>query len=394
MKKVLLSILLMFSICMASVAQQTQVKRVILFIIDGISIEAPGRLNMPVFNGLIKKGTYIPESYVIVPHHPTVGAYSEYNTCSFPNPLIQQGTLFLSPKNKMIQEIFPEKQTAMIVNAIDYRSLDRGFSTSIMDVSMSDEDVVNASIRILQDQHPVFMRIHLQSPGTRGYEISQATPDKPYCRNIYGTDSPYVKAIENADKLLGKFVNFLKKEKMFNETVLVVTGDHGENRTGWHSLYNEECWRTPLLFVGADIAEGRELPYFEQTDIAPTIVGLLGKTGPNSDGASGNYVKEILKDHEASNYHPAMYLKKLDEQIRDFNFLRAQLITLGKEDDSYINVAALLENANFGEPFYNQDRILDWYKAGTTKHLIELNQKVLDRVKKIMTDKKSIRNSN
>lgn len=386
-KRILFVIVLMFTMNVSLIAQQAQVKRVILFIIDGISTEAPSRLNMPVFNALIKEGTYIPQSYVIVPHHPTVGSYSEYNTCSFPNPLIQQGTLFLSPKNKMIQELFPKEQTAMVVNAIDYRSLSRGFSTSIMDVSMSDEDVVNTSMRILQDQHPVFMRIHLQSSGTRGYEIALSTSDKPYYRNIFGKGSPYAAAIENADKLLGRFVSFLRNEKMFDNTVLVVTGDHGENKSGWHSLYNEECWRTPLLFAGAGIAAGRELPYFEQTDIAPTIVGLLGKVGPNADGASGKFVKEILKDQDASDYHPAMYLKTLDEQIRDFNFLRAQLIISGKNDDSYINMAALLENANFGEPFYHQDRIVEWYKAGTTAHLIETNEKVLKQMRKALSGK-------
>ena len=388
MKKVLLSLSLIMGTIFTGLAQSSLPERVILFIIDGISIEAPFRLNMPVFNELIKKGTYIPQSYVIVPHHPTVGSYSEYNTCSFPNPLIQQGTLFLSPENKMIQELFPKEQTVMVVNAIDYRSLSRGFSTSIMDVTMSDEDVVDTSMRILQNLHPVFMRIHLQSSGTRGYEISMSTPDKPYYRNIFGKDSPYVKAIENADRLLGKFVAFLKRENMLNNTVLVITGDHGENKSGWHSLYNEECWRTPLLFVGAGIAEGRELSYFEQTDIAPTIVGLLGKVGPNNDGASGRFVKEILKDQGASNYHPAMLLKKLDEQIRDFNFLRAQLIISGKKDDSYINMAALLENTNFGEPFYHQDRIVDWYKAGTTEHMIEVNENVLQRMRRILSENK------
>ncbi len=387
MKKILLFFMMIASASTLSLAQPTPVKRVILFIIDGVSIEAPSRLKMPVFNSLIKEGTYVPQSYVITPHHPTVGPYSEYNTCSFPNTLIQQGTLFFSPKNKMIQELFPKEQTAMVVNAIDYRSLSRGFSTSIMDVTMTDEDVVNTSIRILQDQHPVFMRIHLQASGTRGYEISLSTPDKPYSRNIYGKESPYIEAIENADRLLGKFVSFLKAEKMLDNTVLIVTGDHGENKAGWHSLYNEECWRTPLLFVGAGIAVGRELPYFEQTDIAPTIAGLLGKVGPNTDGASGKFVKEILKNQDVSDYHPAMYLKTLDEQIREFNFMRAQLIVSGKNDDSYINIAALLENANFGEPFYHQDRIVDWYKAGTTAHLIETNEKVLNQLRKVLSGK-------
>jgi hypothetical protein len=48
-KNFLLSIMLMCSFSLSSVAQTASVKRVILFIIDGLSTEAPSRLNMPFF---------------------------------------------------------------------------------------------------------------------------------------------------------------------------------------------------------------------------------------------------------------------------------------------------------------------------------------------------------
>ena len=54
-------------------------KRVILFMIDGLHWQAPSKLNMPVFDSLIKEGTYIEKSYMLLPHHPTVGDYSKYN---------------------------------------------------------------------------------------------------------------------------------------------------------------------------------------------------------------------------------------------------------------------------------------------------------------------------
>ncbi len=386
MKRFLLSVLFLMGMCSMSVfGQTTQVKRVILFIIDGINIEAPSRLKMPVFNELAKQGTYVPEQYVLIPNHPTVGAWREFSTCSFPNPLIQQGTVFFSPKNKMIQDLFPKQQTATVVNAIDYRSISKNYSTAIQDVTMTDEDVVNSSISILQSQSPVFMRIHLQAPGTRGYEISQVPEDKPYCRNIYGEGSPYVAALENADRCLGKFVNFMKKKKMFDNTVLIVTADHGENFGGWHSLFDPEAWRTPIIFIGAGIASGRQLPYFEQTDLAPTIAGLLGKDGPNHDGGSGVFVKAILKDVDASTYHPAKYLKRLDEQISEFNSLRAALISKAKIDDYYCNMAALLENGtSYSEPFYHQDRVMEWYKAGSIQHMLESNEKVLKMMREAL----------
>ena len=47
--------------------------RVVLFMIDGMHHEAPQKLSMPVLNSLIKEGTYIQKSYMIIPHHPTVG---------------------------------------------------------------------------------------------------------------------------------------------------------------------------------------------------------------------------------------------------------------------------------------------------------------------------------
>ena len=177
----------------------------------------------------------------------------------------------------------------------------------------------------------------------------------------------------------------MKKKKMFDNTVLIVTADHGENFGGWHSLFDPEAWRTPIIFIGAGIASGRQLPYFEQTDLAPTIAGLLGKDGPNHDGGSGVFVKAILKDVDASTYHPAKYLKRLDEQISEFNSLRAALISKAKIDDYYCNMAALLENGtSYSEPFYHQDRVMEWYKAGSIQHMLESNEKVLKMMREAL----------
>lgn len=368
---------------------QPAAKRVILFMIDGLHWEAPEKLNMPVFNALIEQGTYIQKSYMIVPHHPTIGDYSKFNSCSFPNPVLHGGTLFLKPENKMIQEVFsPEQQTAFVVNVSAYQSVSRGFSTCIMDGTLSDNQVVARAIEILETQHPVFMRIHLQTPGGKGFEVSQSSPDKPWYRNIYGKNSPYIKAVENADKLLGQFIGFLKKTGMWNETVLIITSDHGQSKIGWHPLFDKDSWMTPLLFVGPDIAQGRRLSYFEHTDLAPTIAGLLGKKAPNTDGGAGISIKEIMENNDASHYQPPMYIKTINEQIKEFNVLKARMI-IASEDDSYFsNIIALLENEfSTPEPFYHQDRILDWYKAGTAAHLVEANEKILKQMRQALGGK-------
>jgi len=372
-----------------SVKSQTPVQRVILFTIDGLHWEAPQKLNMPAFNRLAKEGTYIRQSYMIIPHHPTIGDYSKYNSCSFPNPILHQGTIFPDIRHKMIQELFsPAQQTVFVVNTVAYVSVGRGFSTCIMDDTLTDAQVVEYSCEVLKNQNPVLMRIHLQKPGQLGYEISQSTSDKPYYRNIFAAHSPYVEAIENADRLLGQFVKFLKDANLWDGTVLVVTSDHGQSRIGWHPLFDEDSWTTPLIFVGNPIAAGRELPYFEHTDLAPTIAGLLGKEGPANDGGAGVFVKQILKNTDVSGYTPAENIKIINRQIREYNFLRARLILLSETDAYYANVVALLDNEAFAKPFAHQDRILDWGKAGNTASLIETNEAVLKQMRMILSESK------
>ncbi|MFA7043132.1 MAG: sulfatase-like hydrolase/transferase [Bacteroidales bacterium] len=365
-------------------AQTSKIERVIVFMIDGMHWQAPERLKMPVLNTLIQEGTYIKKSYVIMPHHPTIGDYSTFNSCSFPNPMFHEGTIFIKPENKFLQEkISPKFQTAFVVNTSAYNSVGRGFSTTIMDQTLTDDQVVEQAIGLLENQNLRFMRIHLQSPGSIGQAVvSASTPDKPYYKNIYGEKSPYVSAIENADRQLGKFIAFLKKSGKWESTVLIVTSDHGQSLIGWHPLFDEDSWVTPLLFVGPGIAKDRKLPYFEHTDMAPTIAWLLGVEAPNKDGGAGKAVKEIMESTDATNYQPPMLLKKIDEQIKEFNILKSELTLAAEKDRTLSNVIASLENENITpEPFYHQDRITQWYQAGTTQHMIDANEKILQEMR-------------
>ncbi|HBG41712.1 MAG TPA: hypothetical protein DDZ96_08700 [Porphyromonadaceae bacterium] len=380
---------LLFMLLMSSVSlslANKPVKRVILFTIDGLHWEAPQKTHMPVFNSLIKEGTYIQQSYVILPHHPTIGDYSKYNSCSFPNPVLHQGTLFLSDENKMIQEYFsPKEQTAFVVNTVAYKSVGRGFTTLIMDDLLTDAEVVDQSIQIMKTQHPVFMRIHLQRPGQRGFDISQMDKDSPYYNNIFAKGSPYVAAIENADIQLGRFIHYLKESGKWDETVLIITSDHGQSNIGWHALFDENAWRTPLLFIGAGIAKNRVLPYFEHTDIAPTIMGILGRGIPRINGGGGHFIDAMLINGNKQAAYPE-HIKILNNQIKEYGYLKAEMMMKSLSNLRLLNAIALLDNSASGASFYHQDRILEWYKAGTTEQLIQTNNTVLEKMKKLLND--------
>lgn len=363
-------------------------KRVILFMIDGLHWQAPDKFHMPNFNALAKQGTYIQESYVLMPHHPTIGDYSEFNSCSFPNPVLHGGTVFLSPDNTLLQESLPiDFSTAFVVNTQAYRSVARGFSTTVMDGSLSDAQVVDTAINVLDAQQPNFMRIHLQSPGELGRSVSNVSPSKPYFRDIFGSGSPYQAGIEQADKLLGKFVQHLKSTGQWDETVLIVTSDHGQAIVGWHPMFDQDSWKTPIVFAGKGIAQGRSLSYFEQTDLAPTIRAILGADAVANNGGDGQVVKQVFASESARAHKPKQYLKTLNQQIKQFNLYKSRLLLEAEQKPHLAVILAALENTNLTpEPFYHQDRITQWHMAGTVEHMIDANQKILDQMIKALEE--------
>ncbi|MDD4116222.1 MAG: hypothetical protein PHG27_11630 [Massilibacteroides sp.] len=93
----------------------------------------------------------------------------------------------------------------------------------------------------------------------------------------------------------------------------------------------------------------------------------------------------MLKSEDPASFHSPRYLKRLNEQIKEYNFLRAEMILRSKTNSYYGNVVALLENRTFNEPFYHQDRVTDWYKAGTIKHMIEVNEQMLEKMRNILS---------
>jgi hypothetical protein len=357
-------------------------ERVLVFLIDGLHWKAPDKLKMPVFSSLLREGTYIQKSWMIVPHHPTVGDYGKMHTCSFPNPVLQEGTLFIKSGNKMLQDMFAANQTtAFITNTMAYSSVSRGFNIAIQNPDMTDAEVVDQGIDLLQRYDLRYCRMHLQTPGNEGRYLSYTSPDKPYYRNIWGNGSPYVKYIEEADAHLGKLVDHLKKTGKWESTLLIVSSDQGQSEKGWHPMVEEDSGITPLLFTGPAIAKGKRLSYFEHTDLTPTIAHLMGIEKPNQDGGSGNFTEAILETTTVAQDHP-QYIRIINQQINEYNTLRAKIILAGNSNPYYSSLISYLENELLTpEPFYHQDRFTEWYRAGSTKHLIEVNSQILDQMR-------------
>ncbi len=117
--------------------------------------------------------------------------------------------------------------------------------------------------------------------------------DKQVCENmgdrdwVYAT-ARYDAAVATADRTLGRFVDGLAERGMLDDTLLIVTSDHGEEfgehgRSGHGYTVYDENVRVPLILRHPPSLPAARVPaQVPLVDVAPTVVDLLGLEPPSS----------------------------------------------------------------------------------------------------------------
>jgi uncharacterized protein (TIRG00374 family) len=91
------------------------------------------------------------------------------------------------------------------------------------------------------------------------------------------------------DGYLGELVSFMRQAGLYEDTLIILTGDHGEEfqeHGGWwhgQTLYEEQL-RVPLIvkYPGGARAGAQEEAYARSLDVAPTIVDAIGLPLPDT----------------------------------------------------------------------------------------------------------------
>ncbi len=120
-------------------------------------------------------------------------------------------------------------------------------------------------------------------------------PDlEPTDENIQTLRAIYLGLITEVDAHIGRVIQFLKDSEQYDDTLLIVTADHGEmlgDRHSWSKFtVHDAAYHTPLIIrqPGNDARAGSVVTHpVETIDITPTILDWVGQDIPNSmDGRS------------------------------------------------------------------------------------------------------------
>ena len=113
------------------------------------------------------------------------------------------------------------------------------------------------------------------------FSLSSHEPfDVPYKNNelLQTKDGLYKNSVNYTDKCLGDFVDDLKKSKYWENTLLIITADHGVRYIGNSANHSPEKFHIPLLFTGGAITVKDSVidTYCDQKDFSYSLLYQLG----------------------------------------------------------------------------------------------------------------------
>jgi len=136
----------------------------------------------------------------------------------------------------------------------------------------------------------------------------------------------YIEGVRWVDGLLRSTVEWLESEGLLENTLLVVTSDHGE-AFGEHGtlehgrVLHEEVLRVPLLIVGPPPWSGGRVvrEHVGLMDVMPTYAELAGLSAPPS--AVGRSLRGVLEGAEPERVVPSQELVNFDVSQEDLHIL-------------------------------------------------------------------------
>jgi arylsulfatase A-like enzyme/Tfp pilus assembly protein PilF len=137
---------------------------------------------------------------------------------------------------------------------------------------------------------PWFLWVHLYDPHDP-YE-----PPEPFRTRF--KDAPYDGEVAYVDETLGRFLAVLRDRGLMDDTVVVLTGDHGES-LGEHGelthgfLTYNPALGVPLIVAAPGLKPRRSEDIVAHVDVFPTVCDLLGV--PKPDGLEGRSLVPALE---------------------------------------------------------------------------------------------------
>ena len=174
--------------------------------------------------------------------------------------------------------LVPEYGYGQGFDTYDISLMDKGYPLDIV----SSDHITNFGIKAINrsKKKPFFLFLHYFDPHKTYL---------PHKKFNFGASriGKYDSEIAYTDHHIGRLLNHLKKKRLWKNTIVVVTADHGEefreHGNFWHGwkIY-DEIVRVPLIIRQPGMKAHRVVEPVTNSDIAPTLLALVGLPVPEA----------------------------------------------------------------------------------------------------------------
>jgi predicted AlkP superfamily pyrophosphatase or phosphodiesterase len=285
MKVTCLFFVLLLSYYTSNAQKFTNAKHVVVIGIDGLSPDGILKASTPHLDGIIKSGSHSYIAQAVMPSSSSpnwasmiMGASPnehEITSNDWERTDIKDKTYCGGKKGETYPTIFKvirdNNPGADIACFHDWdgfgRLVEPGIPTLIADVR-GEERTSKEAAKYLVANKPFFTFIHLDHVDHAGHEYGHGSKE-------------YYASVEIADKMIGEVVAALKKAGIFDQTLILITSDHGGKGKG-HGGDTPEERSIPWIITGPGIKKATTLATQIQTyDTAATLAYALGYAAPD-----------------------------------------------------------------------------------------------------------------
>ena len=274
------------------------VKHVILIGLDGMAANTFAAADMPTLRSMMEQGAWTLHSRSILPSSsacnwasmfmgvgPEMHGYNTWGSSKPDFPSIEIGPYGIFPTIAgVLRAHDPEIRMSAMYEWATIGSLIEG---EALDVSRNipydeshGETITTEFINCLDSLRPAFSMVIYDSPDHDGHGSGWGTPQ-------------YLTALHLLDGYIASIVEATKRMGIYDDTVFIVTADHGGTGTG-HGGTSMDEMETPLVLFGKGVKRGHEITSaVMRYDTAPTIAYIFGAACP--DVWRGKPVREAFE---------------------------------------------------------------------------------------------------
>lgn len=302
MRHGILLILLTSVLCLGcTTAEQTakpKAKHVIMIAFDGWGAYSMKNAQVPNIRTLMEQGCYTLKKRSVLPSSSAINWASMFNgaateihgyttwgsrTPEIPSAVTNEHGIFPTIYS-LLQEQRPEAETGCMFEwsgikyLIDTLAIDH--VEQAFRYEEQPDELCTMAEKYIREKQPAFLAVCFDQLDHVGHSAGHDTPE-------------YYRQLETLDGYIGRIVNAIKEAGIYDDTIIILSADHGGIRKGHGGITLQEM-ETPFIIAGRNIRQGGEFSeLMMQYDVAATIAGIFGLEPPQA--WVGRPMKQVFK---------------------------------------------------------------------------------------------------